>query len=301
MSSKKVFQKIIDKLFNYGFSTNEINSRFNMLRLLLKHNKYLYKTINFIIFEKEFYKLDFKILEYITRYKEVGDKICDIYLNHHDKLLIFILSNININVIFNKKLFNKILAFFDNNNLIIRKIENNINKIEFNTLMEYIYRNSSSYGVYRTLNYKDQIDKSLIIEIIDNHVILDNKFVGFISSEGGCGIIADNINDFFNFLAICKNLQSYFYRGVFDNIESFNKKVKEVNDEDVSPEEHTIFEKFIKDNNFITDTNILYKKLKAALITEPAFILQANPDEYSQWDDVFYTEQEYINELRKNR
>lgn len=176
MSSKKVFQKIIDKLFNYGFSTNEINSRFNMLRLLLKHNKYLYKTINFIIFEKEFYKLDFKILEYITRYKEVGDKICDIYLNHHDKLLIFILSNININVIFNKKLFNKILAFFDNNNLIIRKIENNINKIEFNTLMEYIYRNSSSYGVYRTLNYKDQIDKSLIIEIIDNHVILDNKY-----------------------------------------------------------------------------------------------------------------------------
>ena len=134
-----------------------------------------------------------------------------------------------------------------------------------------------------------------------NYVILDNKFVGFISSEGGCGIIADNINDFFNFLAICKNLQSYFYRGVFDNIESFNKKVKEVNDEDVSPEEHTIFEKFIKDNNFITDTNILYKKLKAALITEPAFILQANPDEYSQWDDVFYTEQEYIKKKKKNR
>lgn len=176
MSSKKVFRKIIDKLFNYDLSTNEIDNRFNMLNLLLKHNKYLYKTINFIIFEKEFYKLEFKILEYIARYKEIGDKICDIYFNNHDKLLIFILRNININVIFNKKLFNKILAFFDNNSSVIEKIENNINKIEFNTLMEYIYRNCSFYEVFRTLNYKEQIDKTLIIEVVDEHVILNNKY-----------------------------------------------------------------------------------------------------------------------------
>ena len=38
---------------------------------------------------------------------------------------------------------------------------------------------------------------------------------------------------------------------------------------------------------------------KEALITEPAFILQANPEEYMPWDDVFYTNQEYIKKLRE--
>ena len=38
---------------------------------------------------------------------------------------------------------------------------------------------------------------------------------------------------------------------------------------------------------------------KEALITEPSFTLQANPEEYMPWDDVFYTNQAYIKKLRE--
>jgi len=127
------------------------------------------------------------------------------------------------------------------------------------------------------------------------YVILDDCYVGFISSEGACGILASSIDEFFNFLFVLKNLQLYFYSDVFDNLDSFDDKFREIN-EDI---DNKIYEKIIQDNKFITDIGVLYEKLKTALIIEPSFILQADPTLYDQWDDLFYSEQNYIDKLRK--
>ncbi|MBE6156547.1 MAG: hypothetical protein E7161_02260 [Firmicutes bacterium] len=143
------------------------------------------------------------------------------------------------------------------------------------------------------------------------YALLNNQYVGFISSAGGCGIIANNIKDFFNFLAVIKNIESYFVKGVFDNLENFNDTFKMASEDfldsitrfgnysyDVSIQ---ALEKFIIDNGFVTDNAIMYEKLKSALITEPSFVLRADPSEYEPWDDVFYTNQKYINELREKK
>ena len=145
-----------------------------------------------------------------------------------------------------------------------------------------------------------------------NFVILNNKYIGFTSSEGECGIIANDIKDFFNILVVCRGFQNYFQKGVFDNFDSFNDRFKKISkDYDDTLIEYGDYpytnlinslEKFIKENNFETDISILYDKFKSAIITNPSFIIECS-DSNSKWywDDLFGTEQGYINELRKNR
>ena len=143
-----------------------------------------------------------------------------------------------------------------------------------------------------------------------NFVILNNKYIGFTSSEGECGIIANNIKDFFNILAVCKNFQDYFKKGIFDSFENFNSKFTEVNNDYNDylmeygdyPYVNLIqaMEKFIKDNNFETETHILYEKFKSAIIMDPTFKIQCSDSNNSWfWDDLFGTEQNYIKELRR--
>ena len=58
----------------------------------------------------------------------------------------------------------------------------------------------------------------------------------------------------------------------------------------------------LKDNNFETDISVLYNRFKSAIITEPSFIIECS-DSNSKWywEDLFGTEQEYIQELRNNK
>lgn len=145
-----------------------------------------------------------------------------------------------------------------------------------------------------------------------NFVILDDKYIGFTSSEGECGIIANNITDFFNILVVCKGFQSYFKKGVFDNIENFINKFKQANndfdDSLISYGEYpytnliNTMEKFIKENNFETDIPVLYDRFKSAIITEPSFIIECSDSNSNWcWFDLFGTEQEYIQELKNNK
>ena len=130
------------------------------------------------------------------------------------------------------------------------------------------------------------------------YCLLNNNLVGYISSEGGCGIIAKNVNDFFNLLATCKSLISYFYKGVFDTFQDFEEKYNKINNE-VKFYNIPLYNKFIADNRFTTEVSFLYNIFKSAIITEPSFILQADPTQYSQWDDIFYSEQEEVEKLRQ--
>ncbi len=126
------------------------------------------------------------------------------------------------------------------------------------------------------------------------YCLLNNEYIGYISSEGGCGIICKNINDFFNLLATCKELISYFYKGVFDSFENFEKKYNEVNTNVKFYNIH-LYNEFIDDNKFTTDVSTLYNIFKSGIITEPSFILRVGP---TQYDDIFFSEQEEIERLR---
>ena len=86
---------------------------------------------------------------------------------------------------------------------------------------------------------------------------------------------------------------------MFDTFQDFEEKYNEINNE-VNFYNISLYKKFIDDNKFTTDVLVLYSIFKSAIITEPSFILQADPTQYSQSDDLFYSEQEEVKKLRKN-
>ena len=183
-------------------------------------------------------------------------------------------------------------------------------QIETNEKLKTAFRNECDFNFRDDLDVKEDI---LICGEESNYQIcpfgkdsmggvfclLDDKYVGYISSEGGCGIIAKNVKEFFNLMAVCKTLSYYFNKGTFDNLLIFAQKYEEIVQDLTEEESLPLYEEFIQQNNFETEIPKIYKMFKEALITEPAFILQANPEEYMPWDDVFYTNQEYIKKLRE--
>lgn len=142
------------------------------------------------------------------------------------------------------------------------------------------------------------------------YLILDNKYIGYATSEGECGIVAKNVSDFFNILIVCKNLIDYFRKNTFDSLENFTNRFNEINksytetliqyaDFPIEDLENEI-NNFIKENNFKTNIEEIYTMFKDALITEPSFIIECSEkNDTWYWDDLFSTEQEYINELRE--
>lgn len=128
-----------------------------------------------------------------------------------------------------------------------------------------------------------------------NYALLNGGNVAYISSEGECGIIARNVKEFFNIMLTCKYITDYFKQGIFDSIDNFKERFNRVNAATENPD---IIETFIKSQNFETNIEKIYEMFVGGIITNPSLILQANPEEYEPWDDVFGTNQEYIEELR---
>lgn len=131
------------------------------------------------------------------------------------------------------------------------------------------------------------------------YAALNDNYIGYMTSEGQCGIVARNIRDFFVLLLNCKMLYDYFREGVFDNPTAFINKFNEVNGQVESQTNKEIIDAFIEKNQFETNPEILYKIMKEAVITEPSFIIEPTIDGYEYSDDLFGTEQQYIHQLRK--
>ena len=133
------------------------------------------------------------------------------------------------------------------------------------------------------------------------YVLLDNKYVGFISSEGACGIVANNVYMFFNFLAVFKELQSYFHERVFETLETFKKTLDEINDE-ITEEYNEVFNDFIRTNMFSKNYETLKTSLELALVIQPEFIIEPTDESKALgWeisDDLFCSEHKYIAKLR---
>jgi len=107
--------------------------------------------------------------------------------------------------------------------------------------------------------------------------VLDDEKIGYIGTEGECGIIARNINEFMNILAV--------YRGYIDDLcgvdilkseEAFLKVFKEERDSDYSKE----FNGFIRKHHFTKNPKRIYEYIIKGVTTKPFFQVTATDDEY---------------------
>lgn len=106
-------------------------------------------------------------------------------------------------------------------------------------------------------------------------VVLNDEFVGYIGSEGECGIVARNVDEFMNIVAVCKWLD--FRVSALSNKESFIKSVNDANEE-VGHQE--VFSRFIERHSFVNDIEKVYSLFKLGLTVQPFFEIRAIDDEY---------------------
>lgn len=106
-------------------------------------------------------------------------------------------------------------------------------------------------------------------------VVLNDEYIGYIGSEGECGIVARNVDEFMNIIAVCKFLDLRVSN--LKNEESFIKSVDEANEEF---EYQEVFDRFIDKHKFEKSICKVYNLLKLGLTVQPFFEIKATDDEY---------------------
>lgn len=72
-------------------------------------------------------------------------------------------------------------------------------------------------------------------------VILNDEHIGYVGSEGECGIVARNVDEFMNLIAVCKLM--YFRMDDLKDEESFRKSIDAAYEEYKNP---SLYNKFIE-------------------------------------------------------
>ncbi|MBQ6017190.1 MAG: SMI1/KNR4 family protein [Clostridiales bacterium] len=105
-------------------------------------------------------------------------------------------------------------------------------------------------------------------------VVINDELIGYIGTEGECGIVAKNINEFFNIVAVYRGcLADIWSVDVLESEEAFLEAAGE-------PEENEVFDDFIKKHGFTKDLKDVYKMIISGMTTEPFFIHKATDDDY---------------------
>ena len=115
------------------------------------------------------------------------------------------------------------------------------------------------------------------------YVILDNKKIGYIDSEGEAGIVANNLKDFFSIVANCGYLSDYAKFKCLKDEKSFMDYFTKL---EISREKD-IIKKFIEDNSLYNDPKKIYKIFKNAILTEPQLLLKATSEDYVDYEQLF--------------
>ena len=113
-------------------------------------------------------------------------------------------------------------------------------------------------------------------------VILNDEYIGYVGSYGECGIVARNIDEFMNTMAVCK-IMTFRIDDLKDE-ESFRKSI------DIAYEEHgnpSLYDKFIKKHGFETDISKVYEMVKLGYTVKPFFIIKAIDEEYCDSNSLF--------------
>lgn len=112
------------------------------------------------------------------------------------------------------------------------------------------------------------------------YVILNDMKIGYIDSEGGAGIVANNLRDFFSIVTSCGSLSEYAYSDCLKNDNDFMICFNKYN----KLREKDVIKRFIEDNSLENNPKKIYELFKNAVMTEPKLLLNSISDEYVDVD-----------------
>jgi hypothetical protein len=133
-------------------------------------------------------------------------------------------------------------------------------------------------------------------------VVLDDELIGYIGTEGACGIVSRNINEFMNITAALKGSSLPFDFWDVDTLsseEAFIDAYEESGDEEDDDTDYSeVFDKFILKHGFTKDPKKLYEYIVKGLTVEPFFQVIATNDDYVDSASVLGLDgQEQLEEL----
>ena len=106
-------------------------------------------------------------------------------------------------------------------------------------------------------------------------VVLDDVLIGYIGTEGECGIVAGNIDEFMNIAAMGRYISDYCSTDILRSEEDFLDSL-----EDPDENNAEVFERFIEKHGFTTDPHELYEMIVRGVTVRPFFEIRATDDEY---------------------
>ena len=90
-------------------------------------------------------------------------------------------------------------------------------------------------------------------------VVLDDELIGYISTEGQCGIVSRNINEFMNIVAVQRGyIDDFCSVDILKTEKAFLEKYKEAPESDYNKE----FNRFIKKHGFTKDLKKIYEFIR---------------------------------------
>ncbi len=133
-------------------------------------------------------------------------------------------------------------------------------------------------------------------------VVLDDELIGYIGSEGECGIVSRNINEFMNIIAALKGsllLADFWDLDTLSSEEAFTEAYEESDDEDDDETDHSeALDKFIEKHGFTRDPKTIYEYIVKGLTVRPFFRVIATDDDYVDSNSVLGADgQEQLEEL----
>ena len=119
-------------------------------------------------------------------------------------------------------------------------------------------------------------------------VILDDELIGYIGTEGQCGIVSRNINEFMNIIAALKGSSLLFDFWDVETLSSEEAFIDAYNgsEEDDENDYSEVFDKFISKHGFTRDLKTIYEYIVKGLTVQPFFQVIATDDDYGDSDSV---------------
>ena len=133
-------------------------------------------------------------------------------------------------------------------------------------------------------------------------VVLDDELIGYIGSEGECGIVSRNINEFMNIIAALKGsllLADFWDLDTLSSEEAFTEAYEESDVEDDDETDHSeALDKFIEKHGFTRDPKTIYEYIVKGLTVRPFFRVIATDDDYVDSNSLLGADgQEQLEEL----
>ena len=132
-------------------------------------------------------------------------------------------------------------------------------------------------------------------------VVLDDELIGYIGTEGECGIVSRNINEFMNIIAALKGsslLADFWDLDTLSSEEAFTEAYEESDDEDDDETDYSeVLDKFIGKHGFTKDPKKLYEYVVKGITVEPFFQVIATEDEYVDSSSLLGDDQEQLEAL----